>query len=658
MKMKTLTNFLKIGILLFGFSIILSSCDNDELIEPQEQKLIIAHKNFDFIENNINLLNKVNKLSKSINKTASKGNYLSKNEFTVFKERVTYIKTPDNTRESYSFYIERNNINKTDIIENLVLSKTLEDNEYKAHIITYSFPEGMENEKENFVVTNFEELNIENVSGLFNKSGCENTYEYTVVETEHECYTGKHNGVSDQGNCDYEETGNSGPYSTWSIHVTVNYQCDGGESTGGGTHTGDPTDTGNPGNNTPPNNSNPIDTGITLPPSCQTNDCAGEITANTINNLLGNTLNDAELLWLFNNDNQANIIKSLLENSNSLTNQNFSIQIINNLTNTLNYGFSSLELSTFNTKANQIFDIISLNNYADISQYSLADQKTIAQNSLFIGFLPSINSIIGEYWPKNDEEWAVIGNLFAQFLPELALGFIPGSDIIEVIKGANQGDAVAVAIGLAGLIVDAFGGTILKGITKAIKIGKKVFTSFKLTYKFVTVIGKSLKAGLKVSLDGATVILKKSGNEIARIANNVMTFNYSGFGGKIITSPNKTTTVIGKYDINGVGTKNIIDSGLSKSGKNVGGINALSEVPNPNWNDQQIWDNINEPWLRDATSRNDIIRVVSDPNNPSNIFKDNGQLSFFGKEHQLLTKPTSQGGLGYTYNSSTFTYTK
>ncbi|PIV97663.1 MAG: hypothetical protein COZ16_06820 [Flavobacteriaceae bacterium CG_4_10_14_3_um_filter_31_253] len=59
----------------------------------------------------------------------------------------------------------------------------------------------------------------------------------------------------------------------------------------------------------------------------------------------------------------------------------------------------------------------------------------------------------------------MIGNLFAQFLPELALGFIPGSDIIEVIKGANQGDAVAVAIGLAGLIVDAFGGTILKGLT-------------------------------------------------------------------------------------------------------------------------------------------------------------------------------------------------
>lgn len=301
---------MKIGILLFGFSIILSSCDNDELIEPQEQKLIIAHKNFDFIENNINLLNKVNKLSKPTNKIASKGNYLSKNEFTVFKERVTYIKSTDNKRESYSFYIERNNINKTDIIENLILSKTLDDNEYKAHIITYSFPEGIENEKENFVVTNFEELDTENVSNIFNKSSCENTYEYTVVETKHDCYSGNHSGAGEAESCDGQ---GSLPYSTWSINVTVNYQCDGGGSTGGGTYTGDPIDTGNPSNNTPPNNSNPIDTGITLPPSCQTSICGEEITANTINDLLDNTLSYDDLLWLNDNSNEADVLKNLLE---------------------------------------------------------------------------------------------------------------------------------------------------------------------------------------------------------------------------------------------------------------------------------------------------------------------------------------------------------
>tara|TARA_R110002126_G_scaffold97803_1_gene227570 strand:- start:31687 stop:32802 length:1116 start_codon:yes stop_codon:yes gene_type:complete len=53
-----------------------------------------------------------------------------------------------------------------------------------------------------------------------------------------------------------------------------------------------------------------------------------------------------------------------------------------------------------------------------------------------------------------------------------------------------------------------------------------------------------------------------------------------------------------------------------------------------------------------------VLNALSNTNNLNLTFEENGQLSFFGKEHQLLTKPTSQGGLGYTYNSSTFTYTK
>lgn len=304
-------------------------------------------------------------------------------------------------------------------------------------------------------------------------------------------------------------------------------------------------------------------------------------------------------------------------------------------------------------KTVQILNIIK--NVNSFEQLSAENQKIVTKNALFINFLPNVSSIIGEYWPKNDEEWAVINDLIKQFLPELILGFVPGSSALDVVSGIDKGDAVTVTIGIAGILVDAFGGSIFKGIAKAGKVSFKAFTAFKLTYKFVTVIGKALKSGLKISLEGTTIILKKNSIEIARIANNIMTFNYTGYGGKIITNPNKTTTVIGKYEN---GTKQIIESGLSKSGKNTGGINALSETPNPNWNDQQIWNNINEPWLRDAASRNDVIRVVSDPNNPSNIFKDNGQLSFFGREHQLLTKPTSQGGLGYTYNSSTFTYTR
>jgi hypothetical protein len=84
----------------------------------------------------------------------------------------------------------------------------------------------------------------------------------------------------------------------------------------------------------------------------------------------------------------------------------------------------------------------------------------------------------------------------------------------------------------------------------------------------------------------------------------------------------------------------------------------LSENIPAGWTDQQIWDNVNEPWLRDAASRRDVIRVVSDPTVTSNIKRLDGTLTFFGREHELLTKPITQGGLGYTYNPSTFTYVK
>lgn len=70
------------------------------------------------------------------------------------------------------------------------------------------------------------------------------------------------------------------------------------------------------------------DTGITLPPNCQTYYCGGEVTANTINDLLDNTLSYDDLLWLNNNSNEANLIKSFLELNNSTEEKNFVYEII------------------------------------------------------------------------------------------------------------------------------------------------------------------------------------------------------------------------------------------------------------------------------------------------------------------------------------------
>jgi hypothetical protein len=313
-------------------------------------------------------------------------------------------------------------------------------------------------------------------------------------------------------------------------------------------------------------------------------------------------------------------------------------------------------------KTVQILNIIK--NVNSFEQLSAENQKIVTKSALFINFLPNVSSIIGEYWPKNDEEWAVINDLIKQFLPELILGFVPGSSALDVISGIDKGNATTVTIGIAGILVDAFGGSIFKGIAKAGKVSYKAFTSFKIIYKYVKTIGTALKNGLKITLDNNTVkLFNKTGNEIGVVLSNVLRVKFPTHGGDIISHPSKTTTIIGKFAKDQPnGTDALIKSGLTESINGVSSkttFNVLNEVPNPSWTtDQQIWDNLNEPWLRDAASRNDVIRVISDPNNTINLINDKGQISFFAREHNLLTIPVSQGGLGYTYNPLTYTYTK
>ncbi|PQJ74159.1 hypothetical protein [Polaribacter gangjinensis] len=320
------------------------------------------------------------------------------------------------------------------------------------------------------------------------------------------------------------------------------------------------------------------------------------------------------------------------------------------------------EAALMASKTVEILNLIK--NIDNFDQLSISSQKIVATNSLFLSLLPNVTSIVGQYWPKNDEEWMVINDLIKQFLPELILGFVPGSSALDVISGINKADAITVTLGIAGLLVDAFGGSIFKGFAKASKVVLNAFTSFKIIYKYAKTIRIALKNGLKITLDNNTVkLFNKTGNEIGSVLSNVLRLKFPAYGGDIISHPSKTTTIIGKFAKDQPnGTDALIKSGLTESINGVTSkttFNVLNEVPNPNWTtDQQIWDNINEPWLRDAASRNDIIRVISDPNNPINLINDKGQISFFAREHNLLTTPVSQGGLGYTYNPLTYTYTK
>lgn len=65
---------------------------------------------------------------------------------------------------------------------------------------------------------------------------------------------------------------------------------------------------------------------------------------------------------------------------------------------------------------------------------------------------------------------------------------------------------------------------------------------------------------------------------------------------------------------------------------------------------------VNSQWIDDAVGRGDVVRVISDPTNPTNIYKNGDPLqglSFFGKEIDRL-----ENVHGYIWNASLFQYVK
>lgn len=119
---------------------------------------------------------------------------------------------------------------------------------------------------------------------------------------------------------------------------------------------------------------------------------------------------------------------------------------------------------------------------------------------------------------------------------------------------------------------------------------------------------------------------------------------FGGFGGNVTANAGKTTTILGRFK---GGTEHIIASGKFRVGQNTGGFNLLNIK---NWS----WEK-NAQWLAEAIERNDIFRVVSDPRDMKNIWKDgiiNGERTTFGQEVEMLETAN------YKYNPKTSQYEK
>jgi hypothetical protein len=172
-----------------------------------------------------------------------------------------------------------------------------------------------------------------------------------------------------------------------------------------------------------------------------------------------------------------------------------------------------------------------------------------------------------------------------------------------------------------------------------------------LTGPLKTSYNKLITAGLNAVEQGNVIKLFNAENKlVAEIANNKLVFKYSGYGGDIVMVENKSTAVFGRFNdpIHGGGTKEFIQNSIKvyETGANPNGINIL------NINDW-TWAK-NEAWVIESANRGDIIRFISDPKNPANIFKNgvSGEMTVTGLEVQTLEN------LGYVWDASKFQFIK
>jgi hypothetical protein len=571
MKKNRFANLLKIGILFFGISLLLLNCEKYDYITIENTN----KENFIITDNNFQKLTFDRHFNDAIEFLKPKGKIKSKNtsnkedndiyNFDIDSTKIRKIET--DSIVSYTFFIRRENPT-TNYFENLLVNiKQNEDPE--AFIIKYK-PDNIKlvAEHNSFDI----EGNIEITQLDYNKLNTAAKTSCLSLNVVYCTLLGYDNSTGEEHESVHIATPDCYTYDASNRYSVTFTSCSGStesnesSSLGGSLNDGNTSSGGGvPGAGKPTTtplipctvgendistdglcfSDEILDLGILADlTNSQYNWITTNLTAKSyLENLLDIKLNlgdlklfTAKVIDILKGDKNPNILTTKLENElfvglvgeilhKKNNNLFFEYDTIFNDLDTANI-LSVTDWQMMSQKINQIHGIsriYSINDLTQLSELTLFDQKTIAENALFISILPSVSSIIGQYWPKNEEEWTVIGDLFVQFLPELALGLIPGSSIVDVIKGANENDAIAVTVGITFIIADFAGGTIFKAIKTAGKVTYKVFTSFKIVHKFLKTISKVLKTGLKTKLvDDVVHLTDNLDNTVAKIKDDVV----------------------------------------------------------------------------------------------------------------------------------------
>ncbi|TCN56443.1 hypothetical protein D0809_15015 [Flavobacterium circumlabens] len=463
---------LAIFLILYGCS---AEIDKSEIPNQEKENFIILHKNYDYFKSNTSLFNRLKNLDNLKSNVTSKN--IQTEDFKIFTDNITYTKRPDKLRESYTFYIEKLNYASNKTIDNLILARNLGDEKFKAYIITYYFPDGIASQHNNFKITEFKEINSEtfSIQNITSKKNCENTYEFNIIETAHKCYSGAHSGESQAGQCD----GNGAPpYSTYQVVAYLTNSC--GEGTTGGSTDGGPSGPGGGGGSGSGGGGGPaVDTGISLPPPCQSADCGVPILANEINDLLGSTLDYSQLEFLSHHDDVAASLKSFLGQNNTAADKSFVKQIIDVVKNDAavdSKAFSFVLSAQADTKIQTDLDnnfLLSVDQYMDldVASYLTADPGGL----LWIQFTIECAVLRANHpdWSDTKIHWEASKGFVHITLD--VFGLVPlfgeAADLINGGLYTIEGDGVNATLSYASAI------PIVGWATAGTKIGLKVITT-------------------------------------------------------------------------------------------------------------------------------------------------------------------------------------
>lgn len=548
MNKQSLRNYLKIGILIFGISLLFQSCSKDEIIDLQEFKnnnIIVESVSFNEIESNPlfgNIISsKTSKIDIYKSKTSSKSkNYNDYNILTddiskaSYKEYQAYtfrIKNPNQPLFTFDNYIIQKNHDGT--IEEFILRYEYDQLEFVKNNSKKFLSVSKFDTDYNFISSSSDTSAISNKSSskssLSAKSSGDCTVNFVVY---HRIPDGREFVFREGSICQHPGE------CTVIIEYTITCTGGGGGGPGIGGVTGGPngeTDTGgrfvgglpdNGGTNTP----------ITTmpPPAGQEEDYnVIDVLSEIIETPLSTFPSEGDINY------QTSALIGYLMEINQPAFQDISILLANNLYNS---NLNGTDRTNLWLKSKAIYDIVKNNNPTSSNSFNMffsrldkSEQESLTKNIMETALFSSVKSIVGESWPQNAEEWGVLFNIMGPLLLEIGIEFLPGGGVFnsgkDALEGLSSDDYTAAVIGVVGIIMEFVPWAKLAKIaTKIYDVGKSAFKIFKIAYNFLESIATAIENGIKTVLDSSGILklIDNSGNQVGRIANNVMEVSKHG----------------------------------------------------------------------------------------------------------------------------------